>query len=360
MSWFSRRRGSQPPAAPDHVDCIVIGAGQAGLSASYHLQRRDITHVVLDANAHAGGAWQHRWKTLTMHDVHGIADLPDLARERGTDSAPAKEAVPRYFADYERRFALPVRRPVRVKRVENDTDERLALTTDVGPFSARTLINATGTWSQPFIPFYRGADTFAGRQLHTVNFDGPEEFAGKRVVVVGGGLSAVQIIGELAGIAETAWVTRRPPVWREGPFDEAAGRAAVAMVQQRVREGFRPQSVVSLTGLMLRPQEQHALELGAYDRHEMFAGIEPGGVRWADGKFVPADAIVWATGFRPAISHLTRLHLRDPNGGIALDGTTVATDRRIQLVGYGPSASTIGANRAGRSAARAVDRFLHP
>ena len=56
----------------------------------------------------------------------------------------------------------------------------------------------------------------------------------------------------------------------------------------------------------------------------------------------------------PALGHLAPLRLRTPAGGIQLDGTTAVPDRRVQLVGYGPSASTIGANRAGRTAALAV------
>ena len=91
----------------------------------------------------------------------------------------------------------------------------------------------------------------------------------------------------------------------------------------------------------------------------MFASVEPDGVRFADGSFESADVILWATGFRPAVTHLVPLHLRSEHGGIQLDGTTAVADPRVQLVGYGPSASTIGANRAGRTAARGVARWLH-
>ena len=113
-----------------------------------------------------------------------------------------------------------------------------------------------------------------------------------------------------------------------------------------------------MTGLALRPQERLAESLGAYERRPMFARIEPSGVRWADGTFEQVDAILWATGFRPAVNHLAPLHLRSPLGGIQLAGTTAVADPRVQLVGYGPSASTIGANRAGRAAAIAVARRL--
>ncbi len=347
------------------VEVVVIGAGQAGLSAAYHLSRLGADFVVLDANDRAGGAWQHRWHTLTMADVHGVASLPGMELPEHDERAAARAVVADYFTRYEQRFGLPVVRPVRVDRAQSDPAGNLLVHTDLGTWRAQALINATGTWRTPFRPYYPGQETFLGRQLHTVNYDGPEDFRGQQVVVVGGGASAVQILGELAPLASTLWLTRRPPVWRTGEFGPEHGRAAVALVEERVRNGLPPQSVVSVTGLQLRPQEQRAAELGAYRRQPMFAAIEPAGVRWADGRFEPADAIIWATGFRPSVGHLAPLHLREESGGIRLIArldqhtpTTAARDPRIQLVGYGPSASTIGANRAGRVAALAALRSI--
>ncbi|QGG43025.1 FAD-dependent oxidoreductase [Aeromicrobium yanjiei] len=335
-------------------DSLVIGAGQAGLSASYHLARRGIRHVVLDADDRPGGAWQHRWDALTMHDVHGVADLPGAEIPPDTGRERANRFVPAYFADYEQRFGLPVVRPVAVSRVRDD-DGLLVVEADAGSWTTRTLVNATGTWSRPFVPHYPGIETFLGEQLHASDYPGPDHFLGKRVVVVGGGASAVQFLGALAPITETVWVTRREPVWLDHDFTPEVGRAVVAKVEERVRQGLPPRSVVSVTGLRLREQEREAERLGAYaDRRPMFASIEPHGVRWGDGSFEPADVILWATGFRPAIEHLAPLRLRSPLGGIQLDGTTAVADPRVQMVGYGPSASTIGANRAGRTAARGV------
>ena len=350
-------------------DAIVIGAGQAGLSASYHLRRLGIDHVVLDGDREAGGAWRHRWDSLTMADVHGVADLPD-APAPGLSHERANQVVPAWFAAYEREHALPVERPVRVDRVTSESTEMgelLVAHAGDRAWRGRTLVNATGTWTRPFVPYYPGADTFRGEQLHTHDYPGAAHFVGKRVLVVGGGASAVQFLGELAPITDTVWVTRREPVWIGGEGqEEFDGRRAVAKVLERVREGRPPASVVSVTGLTLRPQERLAETLGAYRRRPMFARIEPDGVRWVDGSFEPVDVILWATGFRPAVDHLAPLHLRSGFGGIALlpggadvqTTVTAARDERVQLVGYGPSASTIGANRAGRAAALAVRRYL--
>lgn len=296
-----------------------------------------------------------------MRDVHGVAELPgDTPPPR--DDARANIAVPAYFAGYEQKNALPVIRPVHVTRVD-DRDGVLRVTAMEGEWWAKTLVNATGTWSRPFVPRFPGAEAFRGEQFHTVNYPGPSHFIGKRVLVVGGGASAVQFLGALAPLTETVWVTRHEPVWRSDDFTPEAGAAAVALVEQRVAAGLPPESVVSVTGLMLRPQERAAERLGAYAaRRSMFERIEPDGVRWPDGSFAQVDAILWATGFRPAIAHLAPLHLRSSAGGIRLDrngrGTTAVVDPRVQMVGYGPSASTIGANRAGRVAASAVQRLL--
>jgi cation diffusion facilitator CzcD-associated flavoprotein CzcO len=265
--------------------------------------------------------------------------------------------VPAYFEDYERTHDLPVLRPVRVDEVTSAGD-LLLVRAGERAWTTRTLVNATGTWSHPFVPRYPGMETFRGEQLHPVAYPGAEHFRGRRVVVVGGGASAVQLLGELAPVTDTFWVTRREPVWRTDDFTPDRGRRAVALVEDRVRRGLPPASVVSVTGLVLREQERAAERLGAYVRHPMFVAVEPDGVRMPDGTLEPAQAILWATGFRPTVGHLAPLGLRSPNGGIQLDGTTAVADPRVQLVGYGPSASTIGANRAGRVAARGVATWL--
>ncbi|MGI8417199.1 MAG: FAD-dependent oxidoreductase [Nakamurella sp.] len=341
------------------TDVLVIGAGQAGLSAAYHLEHTGTDHLVLDAESGPGGAWRHRWPSLTMEGVNGIRELPASVVPDVDSSAPASQAVPDYFAGYEQQFELNVRRPVTVRRVVDD-GTRLVAATDAGEqISARALINATGSWNRPFWPWYPGRDGFAGWQLHTRDYPGADRFAGRRVVVIGGGISAVQLLMEIAPVAaEHRWVTRRPPVWVDREFASELGRAAVAMVEERVRRGLPPRSVVSVTGLPLTPAIREAREADVLQRFPVFAAIDADGVSWPDGSRFDADILFWCTGFRAALDHLTPLRLRGAGGGIAMDGTRTVADPRVHLVGYGPSASTIGANRAGRVAVREIRGML--
>ncbi|MFF8279107.1 NAD(P)-binding domain-containing protein [Streptomyces lateritius] len=345
------------------IDVVVIGAGQAGLSAAYHLRRTglvpDRDFVVLDHAPRPGGAWQFRWPSLTYGKVHGMHALPGMELTGADERRPSSEVIGAYFTAYEERFDLRVHRPVEVSAVREGEGGRLLVETSEGSYATRALINATGTWDRPFWPRYQGQETFRGRQLHTADYPGPEEFAGQRVIVVGGGASGTQHLMEIAEVAAgTTWVTRREPVYREGPFGEMEGRAAVAMVEERVRRGLPPQSVVSVTGLPLTDAIRSARARGVLDRNPMFDRITPTGVAWADGRSVDADVILWATGFRAAIDHLAPLKLREQGGGIRVEGTRAVRDERVHLVGYGPSASTVGANRAGRAAVTEIRRLL--
>ncbi|WP_125132283.1 NAD(P)-binding domain-containing protein [Microbacterium sp. 10M-3C3] len=354
---------------PRDVDVVVIGAGQAGLSGAYHLRRRGFvpatgpdaagrgTFVVLDANAAPGGAWQHRWESLRMATVNGIHELPGFPVPLADRAAAARDVLPPYFAAYEAEFGLDVQRPVAVRAVRAEDDDRhgrLVVETDRGAWRTRFVVNATGTWTRPFWPHYPGQERFAGRQLHTADYVSAAEFAGQRVAVVGAGVSGVQLLEEISHVADTFWMTRREPEWIEADFDVPARVAAIAGVEEKVRRGLPPGSVISVTGMHWTPWARRAQERGILHRLPMFARLEEHGARMPDGSFLPLDAILWATGFRPALEHLAPLRLRTPDGGFRVGDSRSLDDPRVFFIGYGPSASTVGANRAGRVVAAAI------
>jgi cation diffusion facilitator CzcD-associated flavoprotein CzcO len=351
---------------------VVIGGGQAGLSAAHHLARRGFvsslrdplapqTFVVLDAESAPGGAWQHRWESLRMGTVNGIFDLPGYPVPAIDSDEPSRDAVPRYFAGFEEASDLPIVRPVRVtavRRADDDPEGELLVETGSGTWRTRAVINATGTWTNPVLPDYPGAETFLGRQLHTKQYERADDFAGQRVAVVGGGISAIQQLEEISRSATTFWYTRREPYFLADGFLPETARATIDRVIEDAEAGRPTGSVVSYTGLAWTPYALAAKHRGALERRPMFTRIEPNGVREADGNFTSVDVILWATGFKAALAHLDPLHLRNDLGAITVKGTQVVDEPRLHLVGFGPSQSTVGANRAGRAAVQAVSNSL--
>lgn len=350
---------------------VVIGAGQAGLSVAYYLKRLGLEpgsdFIIVDRNTGTGGAWQHRWEALRIGSAHRINDLPgmdalDLSFENADRKAPAKVVVADYYRQYEDHYELRVQRPVEVTSVFNrGTDLVVAVSGDgvVGGSAeivTDIVVNATGTWGSPFVPWYPGADRFEGRHVHTTDYEDAEDFRDRSVVVVGGGTSAIGFVMELEDVASRiTWVTRRPVEFQEqGELNLEDGRRAVAMQDEAARQGRALPSIVSGTGVPRTRKIQGAIERGVLREREMFESVEPHGVRFADGSFVEADAIIWATGFRPELRHLAPLKLREKAGGVQVGDGAAWRDGRIFFAGYGPQASTIGANRAGRTIARQV------
>ncbi|WP_404289486.1 flavin-containing monooxygenase [Glutamicibacter arilaitensis] len=344
---------------------IVIGAGQAGLSAAYQLHRRGMVpgedFLVLDANEHPGGAWQHRWDTLTLGKAHRIHPLPDFPFENQDPTRPASEVVSGYYADFEAQHRLAVRRPAKVVAVSHDGTWFTVRLSTGEELAARTLINASGTWTNPFWPVYPGSRDFAGPQVHTNGFVAPEQFSGQRVLVVGGGASATQFIVQLraAGI-DTLWSTRRAPDWREVGHDPEWGVAVEREVNARTAAGLPPKSVVGTTGLILTETMRAGIDSGALVSRGAISALGAQSVRFADGTSEQIDAILWATGFRHAHRHLRGLKLHTSAGGILVhnDSVSAAALPGMYFVGYGASASTVGATRAGRKAAVAAVRRL--
>ncbi|HEY0247239.1 MAG TPA: NAD(P)-binding domain-containing protein [Gryllotalpicola sp.] len=352
---------------------MVIGAGQAGLSVAYFLGRFQlepgVDFVVADRGPTTGGAWQHRWNALTLGSAHRVADLPGmelmgLSFATADHHRPAKDVVEDYYRAYEEHFGLRVFRPVEVMSVfnrgadlvvnarvpdEHDPDYREEIVT-------RLVVNASGTWRAPFVPYVPGIRSFEGVQLHTNGYRSAEEFRGKSVIVVGGGTSAIGFLLELEHVAaRLSWATRRPVEFNDDEKLTMEGGVRAVAEQDAAARGGRPlPSIVHGTGVAKTRRIAAGIERGLLVPRPMFTRVEPDGVRWPDGSFTQADAIIWATGFRPELRHLAPLHLHNIGGGVTVENGAVQSDPRIFLAGYGPQASTIGANRAGRAVARQV------
>ena len=352
------------------VDVAVVGGGQAGLATGFYLRRAGLVpeqdFLVLDAADRPGGAWPRMWDGLRLFSPSTLSSLPGWMMPAWDDAAhgfPPRAHVVDYLTRYEERYDLQVRRPHRVRSVTPDPQGRLLLHGDEVDVAARVVVSATGTWEQPFWPTYPGAGAFAGRQLHVAQYRTPADFAGQRVVVVGGGNSAAQVLAEVSTTARTTWVTPRPPRFLP---DDVDGRVLFATATARIealQEGREHAGVGGLGDIVMVAAVREARDRGVLHARPMFSRLTPTGVAWADGREQPADAVIWCTGFRPALRHLAPLHLRDRDGRVATGGaagTQATAEPRLFLVGYGDwvgpaSATLLG---VGRSARATVDEVL--
>jgi len=227
------------------IDITVIGAGQAGLAVGYYLRRTPYSRVILDAEPGPGGAWRHGWDSLRLFSPAQWSLLPGWPMPPSADGMPARDEVLSYFAAYEARYALPIQRPVRVHALRRG-DGGLLIEIDRGVYQARAVVSATGTWRKPYIPRYPGQELFRGIQIHSADYRRPELFAGRRVLIVGGGNSGAQILAEVSLVAETTWVTLEPPHFLP---DDVDGRVLFERATDRFRSMQEGQPIEPVGGL---------------------------------------------------------------------------------------------------------------
>lgn len=351
------------------VPIVVVGGGQAALATGYHLRRAGLRaledFVILDEGTGPGGAWSHVWESLRLFSPSDHSSLPGWPMPATKDGYPSADHVRRYLAAYEERYALQVRRSVRVTSVTRDEDGRLLVDAGEVVLRAEAVVSATGTWSRPFWPTRPGAAEFGGLQLHSASYRDAAELAGRRVVVVGGGNTAAQLLAEVSKVAETTWVTQRPPRFMPDGVD---GRDLFAVATRRAKAivagDAAPAGVGSLGDIVMVPSVREARDRGVLVAEPMFDRFAPGEVVWADGRRAPADVVLWCTGFRPALEHLRPLRLRNAEGTVDTVGTRSVAEPRLHLVGYGDwtgpaSATLIGVGRtAGDAVAEILERVV--
>ena len=345
-------------------DVVVIGGGQAGLAAGFYLRRTELSWIILDAQERPGGAWPRTWDSLRLFSPARFSSLPGWPMPGGSDDYPSRDEAVEYLARYEARYALAVERPVLVRAVRR-AEGRFVLQTDRGEWGAEAVVSATGSWARPFIPDVPGREGFLGVQVHSAEYRSPDAFAGKRALVVGGGNSGAQTLAELSLVADAAWVTLVEPAFLP---DHVDGRYLFDQATEQYRahkEGRPPPPPASLGDVVMVPPVRAARDRGVLRAVRPFVRMTERGVVWPDGREEAVDAIVWCTGFRPALEHLRPLGVVEPDGRVRVQGTRSVREPMLWLVGYGnwtgfASATLIGVGRGARATVDQIAAALRP
>lgn len=344
-------------------DVIIVGAGQAGLSVAYFLRRTNLSVLLLDAEDAGGGAWQHGWDSLRLFSPASWSSIAGWPMPASGEQYPGRDHVVDYLRKYEQRYELKIERPVRVTGIER-TEQGFQVNAGARSWHSCAVVLATGTWRNPFVPNAEGLTSFKGPQLHSAHYVSPEPFKGKRVMVVGGGNSGAQILAEVSLVAQsTTWVTLEPPAFLP---DEVDGRVLFERATARwqaLQEGKDPENLPGGFGdIVMVPPVLDARQRGVLHSVGSFEKLTADGAQWGDGSSKPFDAIIWCTGFRPALQPLETLGVVN-EFRVAVDGTKVRGVPGLWLVGYGEwtgpaSATLIGVMRTARSTASEIAQYL--
>lgn len=348
------------------VDVTVIGAGQAGIAVGFYLDRlrhraerhgaRPLVVRMVDGQSQPGGAWRHTWPSLRLFSAARHSSLPGWPMPEDSSLSPAAEHVLDYLRRYEGRYALDVERPVRVNRVKKNHDG-FSLETDTARWTSRVVICATGTWGRPLWPMVPGITRFGRDQIHSADYRGPEQFAGKHVLVVGAGNSAAQIVADLAGTATVTWSTRREPRYLPDDIDGAKLFELATAYASSAGTAHSAPPIASLGDIVVVPAVAAARAAGHMRANPMVTKLSFGVAHWADGSRKSFDATIWCTGFRPDLPFLRGMPLHFTDGTPRTDpamATRSADIPNLYFVGYGDwcgaaSATLIGVGPAARA-----------
>ncbi|MCW2650144.1 MAG: czcO 1 [Mycobacterium sp.] len=182
----------------EHFPVVVVGAGQAGLSVSWHLQRRGIEHVILERDTIAHAWRDSRWNNFTLVTPNWQCQLPGYPYGGDDpDGFMTRDDVYTYVRNYADTFNAPVCEHVSVTGMTNNPAWGYDVQTSAGELHAGHVVIATGGYHLPKIP--RAAESIPNsvRQLHSSTYRSPRQLPGGDVMIVGSGQSGAQIAEDL-------------------------------------------------------------------------------------------------------------------------------------------------------------------
>lgn len=313
---------------------IIIGGGQSGLNTARAALDAGLRPVVLESGAQAVGSWPQYYDSLTLFSPVRYSSFPDSPFPGEPEDYPARDAVVAYLDSYARNLDAEIRTNTRVSAVTPSGEGGFRVRTEAGEeIAASGLVAASGSFGNPYWPQIPGQHHFAGDALHVAEYRNPQPYAGKRIVVVGAGNSAVQVAYELSGTASVTLATRAP----------------VHFVEQR-RLGKDLHYWLKTTRLDLLPPAwlariftstfvldtgiyRGALTAGQFDRRAMFTRFDGDDVVWADGTREKVDVVIYATGYRPSLGYLEGLGALDQTGMPLHDGGISTTHPGLVYAG---------------------------
>src|SRR5215213_3097101 len=304
MNGHIEQQSQRTAAHLERFDTVILGGGQAGLATGYHLAKRDLPFVILDANEKIGDAWRKRWDSLRLFTPARYDGLQGWRFPAPAVSFPTKDEMADYLEAYAARFDLPVRTGVKMDRLSRQAD-RYVLTAGGRRFEAEHVVVATGANQVPKIPAFADDLHSSIVQLHSSQYRHPSQLQEGTVLVVGAGNSGAEIAFEVSRTHPTC-LSGEPsgqiPV-RHGP---AAARFFFPVVRfvghhvltLRTPIGRKAQPRFVSHSAPLARVTLKDLAAAGVEQVPMTVGIEVGSAALEDGRVLDESNVMWCTGFR--------------------------------------------------------------
>jgi putative flavoprotein involved in K+ transport len=293
--------------ATEHVETIVIGAGQAGLSMGYHLKRRELPFIMLEANERVGDAWRERWDSLRLFTPAEFDSLDGLEFPAPGNHFPTRDEMADYLEAYAEWFELPVRTGTRVTRLSR-ANGRFVVRTGEQSYSADNVVVAMANFQKPNVPAFSDELDPDILQLHSFDYRNPGQLRDGSVLIVGAGNSGAEIAKELAPL-HTVYVSGRDTGHIPFRLESLPARLVLRKLVLRILY-HRVLTVATPIGRRARPRivsrgtplirvQPDDLALAGVERVSRTAGLMNGLPMLDTGRVLDVANVIWCTGFRP-------------------------------------------------------------
>jgi putative flavoprotein involved in K+ transport len=288
----------------EQVETLIVGGGQAGLAAGYHLALLRRSFLILDANERTGDSWRTRWDSLRLFTPAYLSDLPGLDFPGPRYRCPTKDEMADYLEAYVAKFELPVRLGLRVDSVAKIADQFVVSAGD-HRFEADNVVLATGGYQAAYVPDFAVELDPGITQLHSSEYRRPSQLAEGAVLIVGAANSGAEIALEVSAVHRT-WLSGRHPgsePTRPGSLTDRLFTPPFWFFISRVANvtnpiGRRIRSQLINTALPLGRVRPKDLDAAGVIRLPRTVAAQDGRPVMEDGRVIEVANVVWCTGYR--------------------------------------------------------------
>jgi putative flavoprotein involved in K+ transport len=292
-------------SSDEEFDTIVVGGGQAGLAAGYFLAQKRIRFTILDENQRSGETWRLRWDSLRLFTPCKFDGLPGMPLAKPDFYFPSKDEVADYLERYANHFHLPLRSGLHVDKLTYNSNG-FHIVTKKGNFLTQNVIIATGPYQNPHIPAFCKDLNPAIQQIHSSLYRNPAQISSQNILIVGAGNSGAEIGLELARAGKHVWLAGREvghiPADKIGKLfgGNLYWWFVSKILNVKTPIGRKMQPKILTHGTPLIGTNHTILKMAKIEFTPRVAGTKEGKPMLEDGRILPADVIIWATGYHPA------------------------------------------------------------